>query len=110
MVCDGHNRDDSEFTKEMVGSLGAFATANQWSVENLVKQLKQRNLLIGQLQDQIMTMEQDVKNKMNRDFEQIRAYDRHQIQQLQANLEELHQNSQDNKGLITQQEDSIKQL
>jgi peptidoglycan hydrolase CwlO-like protein len=51
-----------------------------------------------------------VKNKMNRDFEHIRAYDRHQIQQLQANLEELHQNSQDNKGLITQQEELIKKL
>jgi hypothetical protein len=55
-------------------------------------------------------MEQDVKNKMNRDFEQVRAYDRHQIQQLQANLEELHQNSQANKGLITQHEELIKQL
>ena len=55
-------------------------------------------------------MEQDVKNKMSQDFEQVRAYDRHQIQQLQANLEELHQNSQDNKGLITQQEELINQL
>jgi hypothetical protein len=57
-----------------------------------------------------MTMEQNVKNKMNQDFEQVRAYDRHQIQQLQANLEELHQNSQANKGLVTQQEELIKKL
>jgi len=55
-------------------------------------------------------MEHDVKNKMNIDFKQIRAYDRHQIQQLQANLEELHQNSQANKGLVTQQEELIKKL
>jgi hypothetical protein len=40
MVCDGHNRDDSKFAKEMEGSLGAFATENQWSVENLVEKLK----------------------------------------------------------------------
>jgi hypothetical protein len=77
----------------MAGSLGAFATANQWSVENMVEQLKQRNLLVGQLQDQIMTMEHDVKNKMNKYFEQFIAYDRHQIQQLQSNLEEVHRNS-----------------
>ena len=66
--------------------------------------------MVGKLQDQIMTMEQNVKNKMNRDFEQTRAYDMHQIQQLQANLEELHHNSQANKGLIMQQEELIKQL
>ena len=64
----------------MASSLGAFSTANQCSIENLVEQLKQRNLLVGQLQDQIMTMEQDVRNKMNKEFEKVRAYDRHQIQ------------------------------
>jgi hypothetical protein len=34
----------------------------------------------------------------------------HQIQQLQANLEELHRNSQANKGLVTQQDELIKKL
>jgi hypothetical protein len=110
MLYDGQNLEDSEFAKEMAGSLGAFSTANQWSVENLVEQLKQRNLLVGKLQDQIMTMEQDVRNKMNKEFEQVRAYDRHQIQQLKANLDELYQNSQANRGLVTQQEELIKQL
>jgi len=47
---------------------------------------------------------------MNQDFEQIRAYDRHQIQQLWANLEELHQNSQANKGLVTQRDKLIREL
>jgi ribosome-binding protein aMBF1 (putative translation factor) len=76
MLYDGNNRDDSEFVKEVAGSLGAFATANQWSVENLAEQLRHKNLLVGQLQDQMLTMEQTVKNKMSQDFEQIRAYDR----------------------------------
>jgi hypothetical protein len=39
MLYDGNDRDDTEFTKEVAGSLGAFATANQWSVDNLVEQL-----------------------------------------------------------------------
>jgi hypothetical protein len=47
---------------------------------------------------------------MNRDFEQIRAYDKHQIQQLQANFDELQRNSQENQGLITQDVELIKQL
>jgi hypothetical protein len=29
MVYDGHNRDDTEFAKEVAGSLGTFSTANQ---------------------------------------------------------------------------------
>jgi hypothetical protein len=44
---DGQGLDDSEFAKEMAGSLGVFAMANQCSVENLAEQLKQRNLLVG---------------------------------------------------------------
>jgi len=47
---------------------------------------------------------------MIQDFEQIRVYDWHQIQQLQANLKDLHQNSRANKGLVTQQEELIKKL
>jgi hypothetical protein len=47
MVYDGQNRDDTKFSKEVAGSLGAFATANQWSVENLAEQLKQRDMLVG---------------------------------------------------------------
>jgi hypothetical protein len=35
MVYDGQGRDDSYFAKEMVGSLGAFSTSNQWSIENM---------------------------------------------------------------------------
>jgi len=51
MLYDGNDHDDSKFAKEVAGSLGTFATANQWFVENLVEKLKQRNLLVGQLQD-----------------------------------------------------------
>jgi hypothetical protein len=79
-------------------------------VENLAEQLRHKILLVGQLQDQVLTMEQTVKNKMSQEFEQIRAYDWHQIQQLRANLDELHRNSQADKGLITQRDELIKKL
>jgi hypothetical protein len=39
MVYDGNDQDDPEFAKEVAGSLGAFSTANQWSVDNLTEQL-----------------------------------------------------------------------
>jgi hypothetical protein len=110
MLYDINDRDDSEFAKEVVVSLGAFATANQWSMKNLAKKLRQKILLVGQLQDQILALEQTIRNKKSQDFEKIKAHDRHQIQQLQTNLEELHRNSQENQGLITQHDEFIRQL
>jgi hypothetical protein len=110
MVYDGNDRDDPEFAKEVAGSLGAFSTANQWSVDNLTEQLRHKCLLVEHLQNQIYAMEQTIRNKMSQDFEQIRAHDRQQIQQLQANLEELHQSSQTNQGLVTQRDELIEQL
>ena len=56
-------------------------------------QLKQKNMLVRQLQDRMMTMERDARNKMKKEFEQVIADVRHQIQQWKANLDELHQNS-----------------
>ena len=47
---------------------------------------------------------------MSQDFKQIRAHDRQQIQQLQTNLDELHQSSQINQGLVIQRDELIRQL
>ena len=41
IVYDGHEKNDPEFAKEVVDSLGVFATANQWLVGNLSNQLQQ---------------------------------------------------------------------
>jgi ABC-type phosphate transport system auxiliary subunit len=107
---DGQGLDDTKFTREMTDSLGAFTTASQCAVENLEEKIKKRSLLVGKLQDQIMNMEHDVRNNMNKEFEQVRAYDKHHIQQLKTNLDELYHNSQENRGLVTQQEELIKKL
>jgi hypothetical protein len=42
MIYDGQGQSDPEFAKEVADSLGAFATANQWSVDNLTKQWNKR--------------------------------------------------------------------
>jgi len=92
----------------MTGSLGAFSMTNQCSVENLVEQLKQRNQLVEKLQKKILTTEQTVHNRTNKDFEKIKVGDKHQIQWLQANFDELQRNSQLNQELITQHDEFIK--
>jgi hypothetical protein len=51
MLYDGQGLDDLKFSKKMAGSLGAFAMANQYLIENIAEQLKQRYLLVRQLQD-----------------------------------------------------------
>ena len=56
-VYGGNDRDGPVFAKEVVGSLGSFSTTNQWSVENLTEQLRQKFLLVDHLQNQLYTVE-----------------------------------------------------
>jgi len=72
-VYDGKYQDDPEFAKEVADSLGAFATANQWSVDNLTKQLQHKCLLVEKLHNEIHSTKQIVRSRMNQDIEQIRA-------------------------------------
>jgi hypothetical protein len=95
---------------EVAGSLGSFATTNRYSVGNLKEQLKQKDLLVSRLQCQLKTMEQSVRDDMNRGFEQIRACDRHEIQQLKFSLDEIHKNAQISREWTIQQGELVKQL
>jgi hypothetical protein len=57
VLCDGKALEEADFTMEVAGSLGDFATTNHYSVANLKEQLKKKDLLVSQLQYQIKTME-----------------------------------------------------
>jgi hypothetical protein len=69
VLYDGQALEEEEFSMEVAGTLGAFATTNQYSVGNLKEQLKKKDLLVRQLQNQIKIVEQSVINEMNRGFE-----------------------------------------
>jgi hypothetical protein len=69
MLYDGQALNDTDFSREMEGSLGTFAMTNQYSVENIEKQLKQRDKLVRQMQIQMKATEQEVRKQMNKDFE-----------------------------------------
>jgi hypothetical protein len=66
--------------------------------------------LIGQLQSQIMVVEKNVRNEVNKELEQARANDRQEIQQLKSNLEEIHKTAQASQGWVIQQEELVRQL
>jgi hypothetical protein len=55
IVYDGKGQNDPEFAKEVADSLGDFSTANQWSMDNLTKQLQQKSPLVEQLQNECRT-------------------------------------------------------
>jgi hypothetical protein len=57
VLIDGEALEMVEFTEEVVGALGDFSTTNQFSIGNLKEGLKQKELLIIQLQSQIKTVE-----------------------------------------------------
>ena len=55
-------------------------------------------------------MEQSVRDEMNRGFEQIRACDRQEIQQLKISLDEMHKNAKVSRELAIQQGELVEQL
>jgi len=95
---------------EVEVSLGDFATTNWYSVGNLKEQLKQKDLLVSQLQCQLNKMDQSVRDEMNRGFENIRACDILEIQQLKFSLNEMHKNAQTSREWAIQQGELVKQL
>jgi hypothetical protein len=86
MIYDGQGQSDPEFAKEVADSLGDFATANQWSVDNLIKKLDQNNLLIEQLHNDMQQMEVISRDKINFDMDQIRQGFEQQIKKLEDKL------------------------
>jgi hypothetical protein len=68
VLLDGQALEEEDFATEVAGSLGAFAMTNQFSVENLKERLKKKDLLISQLQNQIRTVEKNVRSEINKGF------------------------------------------
>jgi ABC-type phosphate transport system auxiliary subunit len=98
VLIDGESLEEVDFAEEVAGSLGAFATANQFSVGNLKERLKKKDLQISQLHNQMKTVEKNFRSEVNKGFEQIRASDKQEIQKLKSNLKEMHRDIQASQG------------
>jgi hypothetical protein len=57
ILADGKDMKKQEFSNQIVGTLGAFAIANQYSVESLKDQLKRKNHLIKTLEAKLAIAE-----------------------------------------------------
>ena len=69
VLLDGQNLEDEDFSTEVVGSLGDFATDNLFSFDNLKERLKHRNQMISQLQNQIRNVVKNVREEVNKGLE-----------------------------------------
>jgi hypothetical protein len=61
---------EEEFTDKIAGTLGAYATTNQYSVGTLKAQLKRKNLLISKLEAKVATAEANAKDEVRKSLEQ----------------------------------------
>jgi type II secretory pathway component PulC len=94
VLLDGQALEEEDFATDVVGSLGDFATTNQFSVSNLKEKLKKKHLLVSQLHEKLKTIEQEVRSDMNKCFEQIIFFDVQEILQLKSSLDEMNKNAQ----------------
>jgi hypothetical protein len=88
ILADGKDMKKQEFATQIVGTLGAFAVTNQYSIESLRDQLKWKNRLIKTLEARLATTETTTRDQANSGIEQARAVDQKEIKRLKADLEQ----------------------
>jgi hypothetical protein len=88
IIIDGKKLHDSAFATELAGSMGAIASANMYSVENLINTIEQKNQEITQLQGSLKDNEKKIAWGIKKGLEQARLKDIQDIQKLNENLTE----------------------
>jgi len=61
VMTDGKNKKNEQFTMEIAGMLGAYASVNQFSVVLLKNQLKRKNFLIKTLEARVASTTENAK-------------------------------------------------
>jgi hypothetical protein len=87
IFADGRAMKKEEFATQIVGILGDFATANQYSVESLKEQWKRKHFLIKTLEDKLATTETTAIDQENTGIGIARETDQKEIEWLKSNLE-----------------------
>jgi outer membrane protein TolC len=89
VMVDGKNLEEGYFATEVVGSMGALAITNLFTVGNMRARLKQSNHRIAQMQNQLKDTKKNIKEEINKGLEQARATDKKEIQSLKSSLDEM---------------------
>jgi uncharacterized protein involved in exopolysaccharide biosynthesis len=110
VLVDGQNLEEEYFSTEVVGSMGALATTNLFTVDNMRTGLKQSNHRIVQLQNQLKDTEKNVKEEINKGLDQARVVDKQEIQSLKSSLDEMNKKMQTSQIQVIRQEELVRQL
>jgi hypothetical protein len=90
VMTDGKNKKNEEFSMEIAGTLGAYASENQFSVGVLKNQLKRKNRLIKTLEARVASATENAKGQVSGEIELARLADKKEIEVLKAKLEQVH--------------------
>jgi hypothetical protein len=110
VMTDGKNKKNEEFTTEIVGTLGVYASANQFSVGVLKNQLKRKNRLIKTLEARVASATKSAKGQVSGEIELARLADKKEIEVLKAKLEQAHSVIQDGRVQAGQERTMIAEL
>jgi hypothetical protein len=110
VMTNGMNKRKDEFATEIAGTLGAYATTNQFSVEMLKKQLKAKNCLIKTLEARVASAAESAKSQASREIELARLADKKEIEVLKTKLEQANSVVREGRVQSGQQRDTITQM
>jgi hypothetical protein len=110
IMTDGKNKKSDQLATEIAGTLGAYASANQFSVGQLNNQLKRKNRLIRTLEARLATATENAKGQASMEMEQARVADKNEIEVLKAKLEQAHLVIRDGRIQAGQQRTMITEL
>jgi hypothetical protein len=106
-MTDGKSKKNEQFATEIAGTLGVYASTNQFSVGLLKNQLKRKNHLIRTLEARLATATENAKGQASVEIEQARLADQNEIKVLKAKLEQAQLVVQDGRTQASQQRSLI---
>jgi hypothetical protein len=110
IMTDGKDKKNEQFATEIAGTLGAYASTNQFSVGLLKNQLKRKNHLIRTLEARLASATKNAKGQASVEIEQARLADKNEIEVLKTNLEQAQLVVQDGRVQASQQRNLIEEL
>jgi hypothetical protein len=110
VMTDGKNKKNEQFATEIAGTLGAYASANQFSVGLLKNQLKRKNRLIKTLEARVASATENAKGQVSGEIELARLADKNEIEALKTKLEQAHLVVRDGRIQAGQQRTMIAEL
>jgi hypothetical protein len=110
IIIDGQKLKEAEFATEIVGTMGALASMNLYSMGSLTTMLEQKDQMIAQLQGQLKETKRNIIWEIKKGLEQARLNDIQEIQKMKASLEEANHKIQVTQKKVIKQEEINKEL